>query len=360
MKVIIPLMFLISILSIPNGYSQIENQEIWAYGKVIPTQPTGECKTLFITAPFLVEKANLTNYEKIKFFAEEELKHDLNNGFLAISEFDYLDISVFKSKNKAFESWQRRIDNERKWALQTNFEKYCEPVLVEWTYKGKRIGVDRPYSIYEDGWSTIIEPDSVHKHLELLKTLVVSNKQLDYYNTTIRQRPMHMYKNGKLLEFSSREDNGKIVLNYILFANKSYFLLHGQANKLIKRYADERPYLFEKEHIIDYVKLLINTMSSKDLGRATVITRKRLQGENFFLRQKELEWSFSLSDPKVIFESRNESIISAFVCIDNQLIQAIIELDRKTNKIDLINSTRVLDTFVYDVGKSTDYGIIIN
>lgn len=341
-----------------SNHSQETNDEIWAFVKIRTVRIKGQCQTLFISQPFVVPNATKDNYYKIEQLAEEELESDLKKDFLGIKNFGHISVNVQISKNKAYEFWERTWTNERKWAIESDFLENCEPVEIEWSYKGKKNEKSGPYSIYEEGWSNILETDSINQYLEQLKDLVSDTTNIVNNKTSIRQRPMKMYKNGKLIEFYTQKKTNEYILSYMLFANESFFLLHGDPEKLEKRYADERPYLYESEQIIDYMKLLINTIHSEKLGRGTIITRKRLKEENFELRQKELDWTFILSDPKVLFESRDESIISAFVYIDNQLIDATIKLDRKHNNIDVLKKTRLLVDFGYNPGINTDNGIL--
>lgn len=340
-----------------SGLAQEQKKEIWAYAKVQTKREQNSCRTLYITPPFPIKGVDAKNYKKIQPLAEQELQHDLESGILDIHNHDNVYVKVYDTKAKAFESWEKRLKNERDWALRSDFSQSCEPVEIVWCYTGKTFGENQWYSIYEDGWKDVTAMDSIKSHLAHLEGMLGKKLEKGYFDVRIRQRNMNMFKNGRLLEFLRKNEGEKALLTYVLILNESSFLLHGDGDKLVKRLTEERPYLFEDDQIIDYIKLLINTLNSEKLGRATVLTRERLSKEDFVLKQSELKWSFTLTDPRVLYESRDESIVAAYVYIHGELLHAIIELDRRHSKIDLLKSIRVLNHMDYHVGHATQEGI---
>lgn len=358
MKINMKYLLLACVLLVSKHYGQEINDEVWAYAYVNPKKLEGQCQTLYIAHPFEVPNANKFNFKKVSDLAEEELMYDLDTGFLNMTEYSSVNVLVYTSKDKAFESWQKRIENERHWAIKNDFQEYCEPVEIEWTYQGKVFGKNKVYSIYEEGWTTLLPPDSINMHIKNINRLNGGETKLDYYNATVRIRPLTLYKNGKLVELLSQKDDGSIQLNYLIYTNDDVILIDGDSDKLLRVLADKRPFLFDDDQVIDYVKLLVNTLYDENMGRATLITRKRLRRENFELRQKELDWNFTLNDPEVIFESRDESLVSAYVCWNRELLHLIIEVDRKSNKLDVLNYIRILPDFQYETGHQTSEGIV--
>lgn len=358
MKINMKYLLLACVLLVSKHYGQEIKDEVWAYAYVNPKRVEGQCQTLYVAHPFQVPNANKFNYKKVSDLAEEELMFDLDTGFLNMAEYSSVNVLVYTSKDKAFESWQRKMENARHWAIKSDFQEYCEPVEINWAYQGKVFGKNQPYSIYEEGWTSLLVPDSVNSHLKDLKRLKGQETKLDYNNTTVRIRPMTLFKNGKLVECLSQQEGGSRHLNYLIYTNDDVILIDGDSDKLLRVLAEKRPFLFDDDQVIDYVKLLVNTLYDKNMGRATLITRKRLRQENIELRQKELDWDFTLNDPKVIFESRDESLVSAYVCWNRELLHLIIEVDRKSNKLDVLNYIRILPDFPYETGHQTSEGIV--
>ncbi|MCL6265053.1 hypothetical protein [Flagellimonas myxillae] len=360
MKTLQNKLYLLLLLIAAFAHGQESTKTYWAFANFYSGGTNEECRKLFMTPVFNLPKANATNYEKFEDLIKEELSAALSENNFEDESTGRIYVRTYTSEDLANEGWQQRNDREIKLALRTDYREYCEPQVLDWNYTGKAFKEDLPYSLFEDGWKKI---DSIPEKISMLQLLgKLKGKTIDQNENayTVRKRKMEIYKNGELLEYSKKTSETTAHLDYVLKANDSSILLHGKVNKLSKKLKEARPFLFNDRDVIEYLKLMVNIVHDKKNNRYTLVTQKRLFQENFALRQKELDWTFTLKDPRVLYDGKNESLISAFILRKDALCLGVFSINRVDGDID-IKDMHILKTGLdYDAGIGSENGININ
>ncbi|MCB0753397.1 MAG: hypothetical protein KDC52_18140, partial [Ignavibacteriae bacterium] len=229
----------------------------WVYLACNIEDEAGQCSKLLMTNVFPVYGINEYNLNKKEQLIKEELSNTFSKKPYDTKTIDNMLIKSFEQQKDANDDWQKRYKGESDKAKFDDSGKNCEPITYNWKYSGERYFKETNYSIFEDGWSIL--KDSVRlDELSHLNELLKKNLGAGPTEVVVREKPLPIFENGKLIEYSIKSKENQVIIYNRLYANDTAYFL--DPKKSLKNLQNEHPFLFNDEDVITYLKLAVNLL----------------------------------------------------------------------------------------------------